>query len=316
MSTRASVTVLGLGPMGQAMARALLKAGHPVTVWNRTPSRAESVVAAGARLAATPSEALAASDLIILSLTDYQAMWDILDGRDDVTASLAGRTLANLSSDTPDRTREAAAWAARHGAAFLTGGVMVPEPMVGTDHAYVYFSGDEEAFDAHRATLARIGEPRFLGEDPGRAQLMYQAQLDVFLTTLSGLTHATALVGSAGITAETFLPEVMQLFRAIPDMVAADGMDSLGRQIDAGEHPGEDASIAMMGATADHIEAASEAVGIDTALPRAVQAHYRRAMADGRGADGWTRIIDGIRTPHPHPNPDADADADADSGAE
>lgn len=126
------VTVIGLGPMGQAMTRALLTAGHPVTVWNRTAGRADGVVADGATLAATPGEAVEASDLVILSLTDYQAMYDILDS---ATASLAGRTLVNLSSDTPDRTRKAATWAAGHDAAFLTGGVMVPAPMVGTEAA-------------------------------------------------------------------------------------------------------------------------------------------------------------------------------------
>jgi 3-hydroxyisobutyrate dehydrogenase-like beta-hydroxyacid dehydrogenase len=288
------VTLIGLGPMGQAMVRGLLAAGHPVTVWNRTSSRAASLVADGARLATSPSEAVAVSDLIILSLTDYQAMWDVLD---DATVSLAGRTLANLSSDTPDNTREAATWARSQGASFLTGGVMVPAPMVGTDLAYVYYSGDAAAFEAHRPTLARIGEPRFLGHDPARAQLMYQAHLDVFLTTLSGFAHATALVGTAGITAQAFLPEVMHLFRAIPDMIAPDGVDALGAQIDAGEHPGETSSNIMMGATADHIHAASQSVGIDTALPRAVQAHYHRAITDGHGANGWTRIIDGIRNP-------------------
>jgi 3-hydroxyisobutyrate dehydrogenase-like beta-hydroxyacid dehydrogenase len=61
------VTIIGLGPMGQAMARAFLAAGHPVTVWNRTASRADALVAEGAPRAATPAEALAASRLVILS---------------------------------------------------------------------------------------------------------------------------------------------------------------------------------------------------------------------------------------------------------
>lgn len=235
MPALSPVAVLGLGPMGRAMVRTLIAAGHPVTVWNRTRRRADNVVSAGARLAATPADAVAASDLVILSLTDYQAMWDVLDG---ATGALAGRTVVNLSSDTPDKTREAAAWAASHGASFVAGGVMVPEPMVGTELSYVYYSGDTEAFDAHRATLARIGEPRFLGDDPGRAQLMYQAQLDVFLTTLSGFMHATALVGSAGITAEQFLPEVMRLFEAVPAMMAVDGVEKLGARIDVERTPG------------------------------------------------------------------------------
>lgn len=290
----APVTVIGLGPMGQAMTKTLMEVGHPVTVWNRTASRADDVVRAGARRAVTPTEAVHAADLVILSLTDYQAMYDILDG---TTASLSGRTLANLSADTPTATREAAMWAQSHGASFVTGGVMVPAPMLGTDRSYVYYSGDEEAFAVHEATLACMGQPRFLGGDPGRAQLMYQAHLDVFLTTLSGFAHATALVGSAGITAEEFLPEVVQLFHAIPDMIAPDGIRSLGIRIDGDEHPGEGSNLTMMGATADHIHTASKIVGIDTSLPRAVQEHYHRVIADGRGSDGWTRIIDGIRTP-------------------
>lgn len=155
-----AVTVIGLGPMGRAMTRALLAAGHPVTVWNRTAGRAAGVVTDGATLAATPGEAVEASDLVILSLTDYRAMYDVLGG---ATGSLAGRTLVNLSSDTPDRTREAAAWAAGHGAAFLTGGVMVPAPMVGTEAAHVYYSGRGEAMERHLTALALLGTPRYLG---------------------------------------------------------------------------------------------------------------------------------------------------------
>lgn len=288
------VTVIGLGPMGQAMTHVLLATGHPVTVWNRTPQRAESVIAAGALMAATPSDAVAASDLTILSLTDYQAMWDVLG---EATGSLAGRTLVNLSSDTPGQTREAASWAASHDVSFLAGGVMVPAPMVGTDLSYVYYSGDPNGFDAHHETLARIGDPRFLGDDPGRAQLMYQANLDVFLTALAGFAHATALVATAGIKAETFLPEVMQLFTAIPDMIAPDGVAALGARIDAGEHPGDGSNNIMMGATADHIRTTADSVGIDAELPRTVQALYHRAINAGYGTDGWTRTIDGIQAP-------------------
>jgi len=106
-------TVIGLGPMGQAMTRALLAAGRRVTVWNRTARRADGVVADGAALAATPADAVAASDLVILSLTDYPAMYDILG---DGTG------------------------AARHGAGFVTGGVMAPAPTVGTEAASVYYT--------------------------------------------------------------------------------------------------------------------------------------------------------------------------------
>ncbi|MFG2455778.1 NAD(P)-dependent oxidoreductase [Streptomyces sp. NPDC048523] len=289
-----AVTVIGLGPMGRAMTRTLLTAGHPVTVWNRTAGRADGVVADGATLAATPREAVEASDLVILSLTDYQAMYDILDS---ATASLAGRTLVNLSSDTPDRTREAANWAAGHGATFLTGGVMVPAPMVGTEAAYVYYSGHDQVMENHRATLTLLGKPRHLGDDPGLAQMMYQAQLAVFLTTLSALMHATAMLGTAGMKASEALPELLSFTDSIGAILRA-GEERPGAALDAGQHPGDLSTVTMMGATADHIVETSTSLGLDLALPRAVQAHYRHAIENGHGGDHWTRIIDSIRAPH------------------
>ncbi|KOG49239.1 NAD(P)-dependent oxidoreductase [Streptomyces decoyicus] len=286
-----AVTVIGLGPMGQAMTRTLLAAGHPVTVWNRTASRADGVVNDGAKLAVTPGEAVEASDLVILSLTDYQAMYDVLDS---ATESLADRTLVNLSSDTPDRTREAATWAAGHGATFLTGGVMVPAPMVGTEAAYIYYSGRGEVTGSHLATLTLLGTPKHLGEDPGLAQMMYQAQLAVFLTTLSGLMHATAMLGTAGMKAQEALPELLSFVDSMGDILRA-GEETPGAALDAGQHPGDLSTVTMMGATSDHIVETSTSLGLDLALPLAVQAHYRRAIDDGHGSDNWTRIIDSIR---------------------
>lgn len=283
-----AITVIGLGPIGQALVHALLGAGYAVTVWNRTPRRAEAVVAAGARLAATPAAAVSASDVTLLSLTHYQAMWDVLG---DATGALAGRTLVNLSSGTPGEAREAAEWARAHSASFVAGGVMVPPPMIGGEHAYVYYSGDEREFATHRDALATLGDARWLGEDPGRAPLMYQASLDLFLTALAGFAHATAMAGTAGITAGTFLPEVVELFRAIPDMIAPDGIGALAARIDAGDHSDADSSAIMMGATADHVVATAEATGIDLSLPRAVQRLYHHAIQEGHGTDGWTRTI-------------------------
>ena len=289
------VTVIGLGPMGRAMTRALLASGHRVTVWNRTASRADELVARGATRATTRREAVGAADLVILSLTDYQAMYDIFGNAAHGAAAdgLAGKVIVNLSSDTPVRTREASAWATGRGARFLTGGVMVPAPMVGTDGAYVYYSGPREVFDAHAPTLRVIGEPRYLGDDPGLAQLFYQAQLDVFLTTLSGLLHATALVAAAGVSAAEFVPQAIETIAGIPAMTGHG--TGTARQLDSGVHPGDLSTATMMGATAGHILDASADAGIDLALPQAIKSHYDRAIAAGHGKDNWTSLFEVIK---------------------
>jgi 3-hydroxyisobutyrate dehydrogenase-like beta-hydroxyacid dehydrogenase len=292
----ARVTVVGLGPMGRAMAAALLRAGHPVTVWNRTPNRADELVAAGSTLAPTPAAAIDDSDLTILSLTDYPAMYDILGPVVDDprhAGVLTGKVLVNLSSDTPDASREAAAWAAKHGAAFVTGGIMVPAPAVGHPGAYVFYSGPKDAFDLHEPALKVIGEPRYLGGDPGLAQLFYQAHLDVFLTALSSLLHATALVTAAGVPAADFLPGALSTLTGIPAMIG-DGL-GLAHQLEAGEHPGDLSTAAMMGATADHILRTSERSGVDLELPKAVKSHYDRAIAAGHGTRNWTALYEVIK---------------------
>jgi 3-hydroxyisobutyrate dehydrogenase-like beta-hydroxyacid dehydrogenase len=286
-NSSAPVTVIGLGPMGQAMVRRFLDAGHPVTVWNRTAGRAADVVARGAVLAATPADAVRASPLVILSLTDYAAMYDILGQAD---GALTGRVIVNLSSDTPERTRDAAAYLAERGAELLVGGIMVPAELVGEDGAYVFYSGSRATFDAHEQTLRVIGRPDHRGEDPGLAQLYYQAQLDVFLTALTAYLHATALVGSAGVSATEFLPYAVENLDSLSSYLAGGA-----RKIDEGRYPGELANVTMMGATADHIVGASRSAGIDVDLPAAVKAQYDRAIAAGHGKDGWPSLFEVIR---------------------
>lgn len=286
------VTVIGLGPMGRAMARTLMAAGHPVTVWNRTPHRADELVAAGATRAASPADAVAASDIAILSLTDYPAMYEILGG---ATSALAGKVLVNLSSDTPDASRSAQAWASDHGAGFVTGGVMVPAPMVGTEAAYVYYSGRRDAFDAAEPVLRLLGAPRYVGEDAGLAQLLYQAQLTVFLTALSGLLQGAALVAPAGVPAGDFIPDALDTLTDIPAMLSSGDGNELVKALATGVHPGDLSTVLMMGATADHIVRTSATLGVDQALPAAVKSHYDRAVAAGHGTDNWTALYEVIK---------------------
>ncbi|MDG4832546.1 NAD(P)-binding domain-containing protein [Solwaraspora sp. WMMD1047] len=294
--TSEPVTVIGLGPMGRAIASVLLRAGHPVTVWNRTPRRAADLVAAGATLAQTPAAAVVSSDLVLLSLTDYRAMYEIFGpvaANPDPTGVLAGKTLVNLSSDTPDESRAAAGWAGQLGAGFLTGGIMVPPPAVGQPDAYAFYSGPGELFLAHEPVLRLIGRTRYLGADPGLAQLLYQAHLDVFLTALAGLLHATALVTAAGVPADEFLPDAMRTLADIPAMVG-DGSE-LAAEIAAGEYPGDLSTALMMGATADHIARTSAASGVDLGLPNAVKSHYDRAIAAGLGGRNWTALYEVVK---------------------
>jgi 3-hydroxyisobutyrate dehydrogenase-like beta-hydroxyacid dehydrogenase len=78
---------LGLGKMGKPMARRLLEAGHQLTVWNRTPERAASLIASGAKLAATPAEAARSTDAVLTMLFDDAANEEVLFGADGDSSS-------------------------------------------------------------------------------------------------------------------------------------------------------------------------------------------------------------------------------------
>src|SRR5687768_10877037 len=102
------VSVLGLGAMGSALAAALIEAGHPTTVWNRSPGKADGLVALGTRAAATAGDAVRNSQVVIACLLDDASVHEVLD---PLAGELAGRVLINVTTTTPAQSRESAGWA-------------------------------------------------------------------------------------------------------------------------------------------------------------------------------------------------------------
>ncbi|GIO34556.1 MULTISPECIES: NAD(P)-dependent oxidoreductase [Paenibacillus] len=198
------VTVIGLGPMGRALAGAFLKAGHPTIVWNRSAGKAEALADQGAVLAKTAAEAVAASRLTIVCVRDYDAVHDIVE---PIGEGLRGRTLVNLTSDSPIRARQTAEWAAGHGIDYLDGAIMTPITTIGQNSATVLYSGSKAVFEAHRSVLSTIGGASVhLSEDAGRAAAYDVSLLDMYWTTISGYMNAPALAKAENISGKELLP--------------------------------------------------------------------------------------------------------------
>jgi len=146
----ASVSVLGLGDMGTAIARTLADRGHHTTVWNRSARDAPT----GTRRVASPTEAVAASPVTLVCVLDQPAARETLEA---AGAALAGRVVVNLTSGTPAQARETAAWLGEHGAEHLDGSVMADPENVGTPQTSFLYSGSQPAFDTHRTMLDSLG---------------------------------------------------------------------------------------------------------------------------------------------------------------
>src|ERR1700704_3588468 len=117
---KSPIGFIGLGLMGRPMAANLLKAGYDVTVWNRTPSRADGLVAQGAKRAATPREVAAASEVVLTIVSDPPALESVLWGDAGVFAGLRrGSVLVDSSTVSPALERRIAAATAAQGCEFL-----------------------------------------------------------------------------------------------------------------------------------------------------------------------------------------------------
>ena len=123
MDKNTRVAFLGLGTMGAPMARRVLDAGHPLTVWNRTPGRADELGALGATVAGTPADAVRDADVVVTMLADPAAVREVVAAV--APALRPGAHLVDASTVGPDVVREVAA--------LLPAGVtMVDAPVMGS----------------------------------------------------------------------------------------------------------------------------------------------------------------------------------------
>ncbi|MEW1653693.1 NAD(P)-binding domain-containing protein [Streptomyces sp. NPDC093707] len=286
-AARRSVTVLGLGPMGRALAGAFLAAGLRTTVWNRTPGRADALVERGAAGAGTPQEAVAAGDLTVVCVVNYGAVAAVLR-RPEVTDALRGRTVVVLTAGTPDEARATADWAAAHGIRHLDGAIMTPTTTIGTPDAVFLHSGPAELYEEHKPVLDALGGTHtHLGEDIGRAAAHDIALLDVFWTAMAGYAHAVALARAEGITARELAPFAQGIGAILPPIFA-----QTAEEADRGTYSGEGNPLTSAASAMAHIVRASEAHGIDTGVLRAAEGLAHRAIGRGHGADGFIRIAE------------------------
>ncbi|MFE6977528.1 NAD(P)-dependent oxidoreductase [Streptomyces sp. NPDC057682] len=283
-STETPVTIIGLGLMGRALAGAFLKAGHPTTVWNRTSSKADRLVAEGARLAPTVGDALEAGSLTIICVTDYPALYELF-GANDV--ELGGRLLINLTSGSSAQAREAARWAEQRGARYLDGAIMAIPSAVGTADAAILHSGPRADFETHESTLGALGTVSYLGADHGLASLYDVAGLAMMWSVLNAWLQGTAMLRTAGVDAATYAPFAQQIATGV-----AAWLPGYAEQIDHGSFPAEVSALETDARAMEHLIEESTAVGVNAELPKLLKTMADRAIAAGHGGEQYPVLIE------------------------
>jgi 3-hydroxyisobutyrate dehydrogenase-like beta-hydroxyacid dehydrogenase len=288
-----TVTVIGLGLMGSALARAFQDAGFLVTVWNRSPAKAVPFEGS-ATVARTVRDAVAAGATVVISLLDYGAANGLLR-TPDVEQAIAGKTVVQLTTGTPADARDSQAWAKRHDASYLDGAIAGYPRTIGTDANEIYYAGGAEVFDAQRDVLAALGgKATFCGEDAGAAATLDLAALEFAYARAAGLLHATAICIAESFPLEVFFAAVGADDHLLEFVTRHDFSDdrramSAGVASEAMTRPrtypeSTDATLAVHAAAISQIVRASREAGVDSTLAQALHDTYRRAAGRGHAS--------------------------------
>jgi len=154
----ATLGFIGLGAMGSRMARRLLAAGHPLVGYNRTAAKAEPLVAAGMKLAASPRQVAEAADVVFSMVSNTEALEAIAHGPDGVLVGLRpGTTWVEMSTVSPTATRRLAEAAAARGATVIDAPVSGSAITVEQGQLSFMVGGDPAALERVRPYLLAIG---------------------------------------------------------------------------------------------------------------------------------------------------------------
>ncbi|MFH8935955.1 NAD(P)-dependent oxidoreductase [Streptomyces griseosporeus] len=276
MTDKLTVSVLGTGIMGAAMARNLARAGHSVRVWNRTRAKAEPLTADGAAVAATPAEAVRDADVVLTMLYDGDAALAVM--RDAAPALRSGTAWVQSTTAGLESVPALAAFAREHGLVFFDAPVLGTRQPAEAGQLTVLAAGPVEerpkvvpVFDAVGARTVWTGED---GAEAGATRLKLVANSWVLAAT-AATGEALALSKALGVDPQRFFeliaggPLDMGYLHAKADLVLGDRLTP------------PQFAVATAAKDARLIVAAGEANGVRLDVAAASAARLERAAAQG-----------------------------------
>jgi 3-hydroxyisobutyrate dehydrogenase-like beta-hydroxyacid dehydrogenase len=200
------VGFIGLGRMGIGIAGNLLKAGHQVTVYNRTPAKAKELIAQGAKAAASVSEACR-GDVVFTMLADDEAVDSVVQGRDGIIEHLSQGAI-HISSSTISvaLSQRLSEDHARAGQRFVAAPVFGRPEAAAAGRLFIVAAGESAAIAAVMPLFEAIGQKTFVVSDsPQTANLVKLSGNFLLASVIEALGEALALVGKGGVDERRYL---------------------------------------------------------------------------------------------------------------
>ena len=198
------VAFLGLGIMGRPMALNLVKAGHEVSVWNRTPKEVE-----GARLAGSPADAATGAEVVWVCVSDTQAVESVLFGTQGAAETVSdGAIIVDSSTISPMATRKFAERVRGRGVSYIDAPMTGSKTGAESGTLIFIIGGEEAAIDRIKPLLAAMGKKIFRMGETGKGQAAKLAMNLQIAMIYEGFAEALTLAAKLGLDAETLIPLV------------------------------------------------------------------------------------------------------------
>jgi 3-hydroxyisobutyrate dehydrogenase-like beta-hydroxyacid dehydrogenase len=286
----AKVSVIGLGAMGAALARAYVLKGYQVTVWNRDHTKALALVEAGATLAASAAEAITTSPVTVICVSDYKATMKILDNS-QVTTALHDRTLVQLSTGTPREARDFDAWTQARGAKCINGAILAWPGQIGGNETTILVSGTDNVFREQEPTLRVLaGNLTYMGAAAGSSAALFSAVLSYLAGSWIGFCHGALICENEGLRAEDF----GILLDTISPILGAESRH-MGEVIQHNRFSNPESTVKTTGEDLYLLVQQAEEAGINSELPKFAANLFKRAIDAGYGSEEHAAIIKILR---------------------
>jgi 3-hydroxyisobutyrate dehydrogenase-like beta-hydroxyacid dehydrogenase len=269
------VTVIGLGNMGSALAHALLANGHVVTVWNRSPEKAVPLVERGAVLAPSAAEAIRASPVTLVCVTNYAAANQILG---EVATHLSGKLLVHFTTGSPQDARASETWAHEHGAEYLDCAITGSPGSIGTPDAHILVAGREAVFRKAEPLLRALASHLdYKGELIGLASAWEMVFIMHYYGMFLSLFHSVQICQAEGIPLEQYITVLGEQGKNYEKWLC--------ENIQSGNYQETSSPLELWAGSIGQIAGHARESGIHAEFPMLAASLFQKAMDAGYGRE-------------------------------
>ena len=279
------ISYVGLGTMGSGMVSNLLKAGYEVTVWNRSVERNKPFARKGARVADTPANAARDVDVVMYSLSNDQAVEEVVFGANGILNGIkAGQIAIDMSTVLPATSlREHEAYSKR-GADFLDAPVFGSKKEAADAKLWILAAGKKDAFEKVKPVLQHLGQTiHYFGKNGNAAAMKLVGNLIVALE-MEALAEGLVLAEKAGLDLSTVM-EVVRVADFRSPLLVGNGQNVLKRDFSTSF------ALMLMLKDADLIEKFAGSLQSPIPALRVVQKNLESAVALGFGKENASAVI-------------------------